>query len=709
MKNTLIVGIVMVCLLAMLSAGASAWWNNDWANEKCFQYQYGSRVNEPIRVNLSSVCQAGVDCLANYDDIRVIQANTSLTYQLVDMYYNTSTPYYWLYFIAPNTDEDVCLYWNNPNATSLNNASLFYFIDEMDGFTNFGYNPNPAYTQNWGGSLTMNQSVSYFTPPSPQTNWGRVFTPDETQPHCRDDVMTNEYFSAPVYIAFETMVVGHDGVGCPHYKQGDCGHNFIDLGVNVEHIYPDCYTAKNGMWWSYNSGGNIIVLYGNSTSATLVSGGTFEVPMLWVGKLYLSNTTIGWVWNTSGDLMGTATISDGIDPTSRQIQMGTWTNQEQFDLNYLYVSPINISTYDNQNTLVCNPLWSCSGYGNCLPDNTSLCNQVVDLNDCGVAYTGNYSEFEPDTCSYPPYCYQFAPNVSTECGGLGNGTYTCYGNYFPLMPCQQAFDNNRNTFGRASNDDEVATGWYSYFQKPQNSFGATYVIEGGGVLGGGICHNISIPSTSNYDVPQSCWDANATGLTIWVDSWHSQYLTLNCWNGTGYQQFYSEGQGQCWFPESIGETGVNWKLCSPEWECSDYGECQPDDNQYCFAVNETTQCGFAYTGNYSEFQPLSCDFCIPSWNCSDYSTECVGGHYLCNETTDLNQCGEAYTGDYSEFQDETCGEQQITGYLAQFGIGDIPKISVDLVGKTAVSFIGLAGLLGIILAVIILKKVLGRK
>lgn len=48
----------------------------------------------------------------------------------------------------------------------------------------------------------------------------------------------------------------------------------------------------------------------------------------------------------------------------------------------------------------CISLWSCGGYGACQTDDTALCTSAIDLNVCGIAYSGNLSEFAPQACNY---------------------------------------------------------------------------------------------------------------------------------------------------------------------------------------------------------------------------------------------------------------------------------------------------------------------
>jgi len=397
MNAKLLVGmLMMVCLLAI---PATSWWDENWANQTCFNYTHSGRVDEPIRINLSSICVEGVDCLENYSDVRVIQNDVSLTYQLVDIYYNATTPYYWLYFISPTSGEQVCIYWNNPSATPITNGSLFYFIDEMDGLGNFGYDPNPAYYEAWGGYMRMYLWTSYLHPETANTGWCRVGTPDTiSSTHCREDVMTKEYFTAPFYYGYEMFYITHDGAGCPD-TASNCGDAYISWGTNIEY---DCYTTRHGLRWSANVNGLGISLFGNSTSTQIFSSIGSPNQKIWRAKVFVNDTTEAWVWNDTG-LMGYGSVSDGLWGDTRQLQLAPKNDLAIFDLNYLYVSPTNFTTYSPQNTLfitevVCEPDWYCTGYADECVECEQACDSVLDLNVCGEEYTGDYTEFEPQDC-----------------------------------------------------------------------------------------------------------------------------------------------------------------------------------------------------------------------------------------------------------------------------------------------------------------------
>ncbi len=64
----------------------------------------------------------------------------------------------------------------------------------------------------------------------------------------------------------------------------------------------------------------------------------------------------------------------------------------------------------------------------------------------------------------------------------------------------------------------------------------------------------------------------------------------------------------------------NLDLCVPDWTCSSYAECLPDDAQYCNGTLDLNDCyeqtnlsADMYYGNLSEFESQTCDYCAPDW------------------------------------------------------------------------------------------------
>ena len=44
--------------------------------------------------------------------------------------------------------------------------------------------------------------------------------------------------------------------------------------------------------------------------------------------------------------------------------------------------------------------WACNGYATCDIEDEEKCNSAVDNNACGESYTGDYTEFTPNSCDY---------------------------------------------------------------------------------------------------------------------------------------------------------------------------------------------------------------------------------------------------------------------------------------------------------------------
>jgi hypothetical protein len=47
-------------------------------------------------------------------------------------------------------------------------------------------------------------------------------------------------------------------------------------------------------------------------------------------------------------------------------------------------------------------------------------------------------------------------------------------------------------------------------------------------------------------------------------------------------------------------------VCTPNWGCTHYGICQPDNKEYCDMVVDPEVCGQTYAGNFSEFPTVAC-------------------------------------------------------------------------------------------------------
>lgn len=66
----------------------------------------------------------------------------------------------------------------------------------------------------------------------------------------------------------------------------------------------------------------------------------------------------------------------------------------------MYIDWINVTNLGGDTIPSCTPDWSCSGYGSCNISDLSPCNETIDNNVCNESYTGDYSEFSPQSCNY---------------------------------------------------------------------------------------------------------------------------------------------------------------------------------------------------------------------------------------------------------------------------------------------------------------------
>lgn len=111
----------------------------------------------------------------------------------------------------------------------------------------------------------------------------------------------------------------------------------------------------------------------------------------------------------------------------------------------------------------------------------------------------------------------------------------------------------------------------------------------------------------------------------------------------------------------------NYVPCTPDWNCSLYGNCQPSNESFCISVEDLNMCGESYGGNMSEFTEPCVYVCEPDWICTGYNGCTVTDERFCNETFDLENCSVSYGGNYSEFEPEQCDYCLPDWYCLLFG------------------------------------------
>jgi surface protein len=291
----------------------------------------------------------------------------------------------------------------------------------------------------------------------------------------------------------------------------------------------------------------------------------------------------------------------------------------------------------------CTPNWNCSVFDDCI-GGTKECLNVSDLNECGEEYTGDFSEFEPVFCSYNFTYQESADAWSAEImGGTG----------FFLVNYTKPVGANLNSLWQLKHGDL-----------------ATY----------------------NATIPLECWNADNITLMFRIESGHQGYSYQpcwsypTCWNGTEWESLGVDSTTTDGFGGGCGSSAEflmedgNWStnaLFLNLW----YGnDCSAGDGWKIYEE--------AMWWNMTEIP------CEPLWNCSVFD-DCIGGTKECLNVSDLNECGVPFEGLLSDF-DEECEEETPTGYVAQFGTGDLPKLTIDVLGKGLLELIGLVGLVAVI-------------
>lgn len=217
------------------------------------------------------------------------------------------------------------------------------------------------------------------------------------------------------------------------------GENLGIEYVGCESSLPDCYVV-----WCVGDEGNLKVSFGISPIPSLWSGtckswiwsDLFQSEVIQNDSYtlnyalnYQGNVTLG-MYNVNESMMYPITnIDTGNIDWDYLNYDGTYKNfTYTFNTSYLpigsYFAMIcsNVSKgriysediseqicgtafaglgYVNVNYL-CVADWVCNGYTGCYESGLQYCNSVADLSSCGESYTGDYSEFTPQSCSYIP-------------------------------------------------------------------------------------------------------------------------------------------------------------------------------------------------------------------------------------------------------------------------------------------------------------------
>ncbi len=145
----------------------------------------------------------------------------------------------------------------------------------------------------------------------------------------------------------------------------------------------------------------------------------------------------------------------------------------------------------------------------------------------------------------------------------------------------------------------------------------------------------------------------------------SDYVEREFNNSISYEfwRFSSSGTGVVAAFKQL-QFFVNYS-CSPSWSCIGYDACLLNDSQLCNSVNDSNSCGENYSGDYTEFEPQTCDYCTPSWVCSDFDTCLDTNVSACLNVSDGNGCfaetslsSDEFNGSLSDYDNSSCGYEE---------------------------------------------------
>lgn len=212
-----------------------------------------------------------------------------------------------------------------------------------------------------------------------------------------------------------------DGINCASfYMKG--------IGEDITASFPFDYSLQlnNTLYFNFDliNTDNSFVLYfaysGNPQELTFTFDGTYlTIARSGYGQIGSLCSVDATQHNIAIEINSTGYIRTYIDGLPCADGQDDWhtANPEVYDdtllLRGVNVNEIIDNFYMDYSPL-CFPNWLCDGYGSCMQNNTQNCIAVADDNECGQTYSGDYSEFTPQVCSYIPPVENVGVNPATS-------------------------------------------------------------------------------------------------------------------------------------------------------------------------------------------------------------------------------------------------------------------------------------------------------
>jgi len=167
------------------------------------------------------------------------------------------------------------------------------------------------------------------------------------------------------------------------------------VGGTVLGLFDGISTTKLYDRYTFNLNFNPVV----PPNAKMVFRVTSENPIYYLAESeYTAHLVTGSYWLDFDGVEATAVVTK-VDDYTYDVELTTTNSRAEFIFNSL--GGLNENNEIIQFTLNnCIPDWVCSGYAPCNISNLAPCNETTDNNACGQAYSGDYSEFTPQSCNY---------------------------------------------------------------------------------------------------------------------------------------------------------------------------------------------------------------------------------------------------------------------------------------------------------------------
>jgi hypothetical protein len=458
MRKAIFSVLVLVCLMAIVSVGASAFDNTNWSNVYNISLTETTGydlINYPIKINISGVVCGREDC----KDIRIVSNDVEIPSYVTNdkseviFTANISGNFsgVWGYLYSNNSDAEIPVYDTGMTSTSINldgSSSVNWLNVTIGGNNGLRYNIGRGELRSLFCDGCYNISVTSLEGEAGWFGWrdGGVFhlggdsdtrcsllenSSVYIKMNCSQGTyyhLTYEIFNNFPFYRYDPQISG-GGVETEGLFMNSGASNYDQKYIKYGSL-PDTITTITGEPVVITTDLGIIGFY--SGSVPYINTFFYNVP--------IANTNITtsiYIRSNGEDPYGC--LGSSINPSCDE---GNW-NLSAIALGtpYFGVSPnSDEAMLESYRTLMgapliqltdvtpppCVPNWNCSLFANCSA-NISECLAVEDLNVCGTQFGGNLSDFnEP--------CIECVPNW------ICSGWDVCQTD--DIQPCNEATDTN---------------------------------------------------------------------------------------------------------------------------------------------------------------------------------------------------------------------------------------------------------------------------